>query len=204
MGLLDFFSGKKKVEKPEESRLFKTFFDQGRIEYESKDYHNAIEYFDKAISEAEKTKVNLEKALVFKARSLDGLQRFNESQQLFDRAFELKPEDSFTWYMRGLSFMEQGLIDKALKYFEKSFEINPFFEEPMLTAAAYYGKVGQYDRQAECYQKILQNNPDSKRAGQLLQSLLDDRKKQFNRQWLGGITKGMKIRDGEDLKDSAQ
>ncbi|MBM3308768.1 MAG: tetratricopeptide repeat protein [Candidatus Altiarchaeales archaeon] len=199
MGFLDFLKGGKKAEtqKEEVSKHFQTFLEQGRIELESKSFEKAVEYFEKAIAESEKIKSNpAEKALVYKARALDGLGRFNESEAIYDKAFELKPEEPWIWHMRGLSYMDQGLNEKAMKYFDKAFELNPMFEEPMMVKASLCGKNGREDVQIECYQRILQANPSNESAKQKIQKMLEDNKMHKNRQWLGGITKGMKLREG--------
>jgi tetratricopeptide (TPR) repeat protein len=202
MGFLDFFSGKKKQaskEEPAASKHFQTFFEQGRIELESRSFDKACEYFDKALAEAEKTKTNpVEKALVYKARELDGLGKYDESEKAYDRAFELAPDDPYIWFLRGVSYAEQGMHEKALRYYEKAFELNPLLEDAMLAKATLHGKLGHHDKQIESYQRILHANPDNRKAREQLQKLHEERKKQTNRQWLGGITKGIKLREDQN------
>jgi len=200
MGLLDFLKGGKKVEKAkqETSKHFQAFLKQGRIELESKSFEKAVEYFDKAIVEGEKTPGSpVEKACVYKARALDGLGKYNEAEKLYDKAFELKPDDPWIWHMRGLSYMDQGLNEKAMSYYDHAFELNPKFEDPLLVKAQLCGKLGREDKQIECYQAILQANPNNTEAKQKIQKMLEDTKMHKNRQWLGGITKGIKLREGK-------
>jgi tetratricopeptide (TPR) repeat protein len=198
MGFLDFLPGRRKSKKvePEASKHFKTFLEQGRIELESRSFEKAVEYFDKAIAEAEKTPGNpVEVACVQKARALDGLGQFKESEMLYDKAFEIKPDYSWIWFMRGQSYADQGLNEKAFKYFDKSFELDPMFEDPMLAKATMYGKMGKEDKQVECYLRILQANPNNTEVKQKMEKIREEAKVHKNRQWLGGITKGMKLRE---------
>lgn len=205
MGFFDLLSGRVKKgakTEPAMSKHFQTFLEQGKIELESKDFGKSLEYFDKAIIEAEKTKENpIENAYVCKARALDGLKRYNESEKLYDKAFELKPDDPSIWLMRGLSYAEQGMNEKAVRYYDKSFELNPMMEDAMLAKAMLYGRLGQQDKQIECYQKILQANSENRKAKQQIQKIQDERKKQTNRQWLEGITKKMKSRGEDESKN---
>ena len=200
MGLLDFFSkGKKEAKQPAASKHFQAFYDQGMIELESSDFTKAVEYFDKAIAEAEKVKDNpIEKAYSQKARALDGLGNYQESGRLYDLAFERMPDDANLWYMRGLSYADQSLYDKAAKYYEKAFELNPHLEDAMFAKAKLHEKLGQYDKQLECYQRIIQANPDSLKADQALHKVQLERKRATNSQWLGGITKGIKLREEKE------
>lgn len=204
MGFFDRLGGRKKEEAKEtQSKHFQTFLHQGKIELESRDFEKAINYFDKAIEEAGKTKGNpLEKTYVYKARTLDGLRKYAESEALYDKAFELKPDDPWTWLMRGHSYAEQGMKEKAIKYYDRAFELDPAMEEAMLAKANIYEKQGQHDRQVECYQTILLKNPDSAKARQHLQRIQDEVKKQKNRRWLDGITK--KIGDREASKTEGE
>jgi tetratricopeptide (TPR) repeat protein len=203
MGLLDRISGRKK-EKVEEtqSKHFQTYLHQGKIELESRDFEKAVSYFDKAIEEAQKTQGNpLEKVYVYKARALDGQKKYAESEILYDKAFELKPDDAFIWLMRGHSYAEQGMKDKALKYYDKAFELDSRMEEAMLAKAAIHEKQGQYDKQVESYQRILQKNPESIKAKAQLQKITEELKKQTNRRWLDGITKKMENREAAETKE---
>lgn len=200
------FSGKRKgVEKhPAASRHFQAFYDQGMIELESKDFAKAVEYFDKAIAESEKVKDNpAEKAFAQKARALDGLGNYQESGRLYDLAFERTPDDPNLWYMRGLSYADQGMNEKALKYFDKVFELDSKLEDAMFAKAHLLEKLGEYDKQLECYQRILKANPESLKADQALHKVQVERKRATNSQWLGGITKSMKLRDDQDGKGEA-
>ncbi|MFH1125744.1 MAG: tetratricopeptide repeat protein [Candidatus Altiarchaeota archaeon] len=204
MGFWELLPGKKKVKKEETpvSKHFQTFFDQGRIELESRDFDKAVEYFDKAIADSEKTKGSpVENAYVCKARALDGLGRYKESGELYDKAFDLKPDDPQIWFMRGLSYADQGMSEKAIKYYSKAFELNPIMEEAMLAKASLHSRLGQHDKQVECYLRILKANPESTKARQQMQRIQEDKKKTTNRQWLGGITKGMELRDKEEVNN---
>lgn len=196
MGFFNIIGGRKKEAEETESKHFQTFLHQGRIELESRDFEKAVNYFDKAIEEAGKTKGSpLEKAYVYKARALDGLNRYTESGELYDKAFELKPDDPWIWLMRGHSYAEQGMKEKALKYYDRAFELNPKTEEAMLAKAVIYEKQGQHEKQVECYQRILLKNPESVKARQKLQNIQEEFKKQTNRRWLEGITKKMEDRE---------
>lgn len=202
MGLFDRFRGRKIEEKPakEVNVHYHTFLDQGKIELESKDYGKAAEYFDKALAEGGRTDEQLERAYAYKARALDGLKKYEDSGRLYDKAFQLKPDDAYTWFLRGLSYMEQGMNEKAVKYYDKSFELNSMLEDAMLAKAMLYTRLGQRDKEIECYQRILQANPESRKAQQFMQKITDEEKSRTNKQWLEGITKRMTLND-EGIKD---
>jgi len=205
MGWLDFFSkkGKGAVEaKPQPSKHFQTFLEQGKIELESRDFRKAADYFEKAITEGESMReAGVQAAYVYKARSFDGMKEYAESDKLYDRAFEMKPDDAFTWLMRGRSYEEQGMNEKAMRYYDKAFELNPMMEDPMLAKAALYGRLGQQDKQKECYRRMLEANPESIKARKYLERKEEEEKRKTNKQWLEGITKRMELREGEKTDD---
>ena len=176
---------------------FETLLEQGRIEYESRDYQKAIGYLEKAVAESEDKEVHkkhLQLAHIYLGRSLDGLRKYDESVRHFDKAIEIDPRFHLAWYNKGCSLMDQNAYEKALKHFDKALELSPRFQEAVARKGDAYLLAGNLEKALEHYGEILaqdKENPHAKKQVEKIKTELrareQRRKVSMNERWSEGL-----------------
>lgn len=72
--------------------------------------------------------------------------------ELCDKILEIEPESSFGLEFNGIAHIQSGKYKKALKYYEKLYQIKPT-ESIKYSIADLNEKIGNYEKALECYDK---------------------------------------------------
>ncbi len=116
------------AQRPEDSGLW---YSKGVILVKSGELEEALKAFDKAMWLDPKH----HKALEAKARTLFKLERFLEAYDVYKKLAKEVPKDEEYWYYCGEALVQLGSYSKALPYYYKALDVNPYY------ADAWYGKA---------------------------------------------------------------
>ncbi len=61
---------------------------------------------------------------------------------------------------KGLSLMEMGKYEEAIKYFDELIKLNPYDADSWYKKSIVLDKIGKYDEEYECYLMAKQLNPE--------------------------------------------
>ncbi|CAD8176417.1 unnamed protein product [Paramecium octaurelia] len=117
-------------------------------------YSQALNCLEKVLLLSPKNK----KLLNFKANLLISLQRFQQALQTCDELFQLDADDSYSFYIRGLVYMNMRAFGNAIDDFEKAinFELHHTFNQKV-----YQSKIKchlefqQFQQIQDCYDFLL-------------------------------------------------
>jgi tetratricopeptide (TPR) repeat protein len=104
--------------------LILIYLDKGILHLEKKDFKNAYQYANKALS----YKSSLALALVVKGKALKGLGREDEALLAFTEALKIS-ESAEAHYELGTIYEKEGKIEKAEEEFKKALDLNPSLEK---------------------------------------------------------------------------
>ena len=81
-----------------------------------------------------------------------------------EKAIELKPDDSKTWYNKGVVLSGFGRHELALKAFEKAIELKPDCTDAWINKGIKLGHLNRYDEALKVFEKIIEVEPDNSMA----------------------------------------
>jgi tetratricopeptide (TPR) repeat protein len=132
------------------------WYQKGRI---TKDFNEAIKYFDKAL---EFNPDHVE-ALCDKGSNLSNIGKYDEAMKIFDEV-EKKCEDYDTCetisMKKGITLSKIGKSKEAIKHFNKALELNPKDADAYISQGNAYRKLKQYEKEQEDYKKALELDPN--------------------------------------------
>ncbi|MDR1128307.1 MAG: tetratricopeptide repeat protein, partial [Treponema sp.] len=134
-----------------------SYFDQGKIFFDRKDYETAIIAFTEAVE----LDPDFAEAYAFRARSYDGL---DNDKALADAelAIQLNPRLAFPYYTRGrLSWREP---DKARADFTRAIQNDPGFAMAYNQRGETYYDEGRYRQAIDDYTRAIQIDPNYTQA----------------------------------------
>ncbi|HEY6755807.1 MAG TPA: tetratricopeptide repeat protein [Nitrososphaera sp.] len=136
-------------------------FQEGLGHLKSREYHEAVKCFDKAI-EIEK---RIEKEPIYlcnKGLALCRLEKNNEAIECYGKAIELNPNLADAWKDVGIVLKDSGRYKEAVKCYGKAIELNPNLADAWLAKGLvlkdlgeHYEAVKCFDKAKECYDKNL-------------------------------------------------
>ena len=80
--------------------------------------------------------------------------------QCCDKAIQMNPNYSYTWYNKGLALHALGEYNEALECFEKTLQLNPNYALAWASKVAVLSQSGIYDEALECFDKALEIDPN--------------------------------------------
>lgn len=123
---------KKIKEKPDDP---KAYMDYGALLVEMKNYHEALEYFNKAIRIANEEKQDsfrkLDHCYLGKGTALQELKKYDEAISAYKKAFEITPDDYGPVNNIGVCYEKKGDFNKAMKYYRQAHKISPDLPLPV-------------------------------------------------------------------------
>ena len=141
-------------------------FQEGLGHLKSKEYHEAVKCFDKAI-EIEK---RIEKKPVYlcnKGLALCRLEKNNEAMECYGKAIEINPNLADAWLAKGLVLRDLGEHDEAVKCFDKAKECyDKNLRKGSKNIFDWYGKghaltqLRKYDEAVKCFDKVKEIEPN--------------------------------------------
>ncbi|MDP8889280.1 MAG: tetratricopeptide repeat protein [Thermoproteota archaeon] len=127
-------------------------FQEGLGHLKSREYHEAVKCFDKAI-EIEK---RIEKKPIYlcnKGLALCRLEKNNEAMECYGKAIELNPNLADAWEDVGLVLKDSGRYKEAVKCFDKAIELNPNLAYAWLAKGLVLKDMGEHDEAVKCFDK---------------------------------------------------
>ncbi|MGI6226246.1 MAG: tetratricopeptide repeat protein [Peptococcales bacterium] len=131
-----------------------TYYYLGNVTRESKEYEEAISYFQKALDanpQFFEAQYNLGKVYALQGRSEDALEAFL-------KALELNPQDLDTYVNIGVELSNQGQREKALEMYQKALELDPYSYLVYSNIGVEYTLMGEYDKAINFHKKALELN----------------------------------------------
>jgi tetratricopeptide (TPR) repeat protein len=111
-----------------------TFFDQGRRNFDIRNYNRAITDFTEAI----KLNPNLYEAYFQRARVYSELNRYDRAIADYTQVIQLLPNDWGAYNNRGLAYHKKGDYDRAITDYNQAIQMNPN------NAAGYHNRGDVY------------------------------------------------------------
>ncbi len=158
------------------------FFGLGLLHFFSKEYRDAINYFDNSID----VNYNTAQSWLFKGLCYQYLQSNEEATKALDKAIEIAPQYALAWYLKGLNLHrnfpdfasecaaskdhslyrshirdESGRYDKAMEAYRKAME-NPKYEQydqAWFNIGSLLADLGRHGEALEAYDKAIKINP---------------------------------------------
>lgn len=134
---------------------FKSLLALGSIYYlEIKDYKKAIPYFETylEIKEDDVDVMSFLSACYWHLHTDEGTKK---GIAVLTKALEIKPEDSFNYFSRGMLYVNLRDFDNALKDLNKAIELDPDYVDAYFESAMVYLQKKEYDKQiASCTKAI--------------------------------------------------
>jgi tetratricopeptide (TPR) repeat protein len=123
-------------------------FQEGLGHLRSREYHEAVKCFDKAI-EIEKEPIYL----CNKGLALCRLEKNNEAIECYGKAIEINPNLADAWKDVGLVLKDSGRYKEAVKCYGKAIEINPNLADAWLAKGLVLKDLGEHDEAVKCFDK---------------------------------------------------
>ena len=90
-----------------------------------------------------------------RATSLAELGRNEAAIECYDKALEIDPEFSFSWFGKGLALTELRRFEGAIGCYDKALEIDPDDAASWNNRGHLLGTLGRVDVAQECYRRVL-------------------------------------------------
>jgi tetratricopeptide (TPR) repeat protein len=97
--------------------------------------------------------LNIEGVLLY------NLNRPAEAIDRFSKAIRLDHNNQFLWHNFGMLYLNLGLPENAMEYFNSSLQKNPHFTEAKIALAITYQRIGRKAEAGKIYEQILQDDP---------------------------------------------
>ncbi|CAD8137817.1 unnamed protein product [Paramecium octaurelia] len=126
-------------------------FDEGKALRRSKNYQEAIERFNQALSlNPQYVRVWINKALV-----LSKLKRFQEAIECYDQAISIDTKDFLSWNNKGMVLCNLNQHQEAIKCFDQAISINPKFDASFSNKGFALHQLKRYWDALQCYDQAL-------------------------------------------------
>jgi tetratricopeptide (TPR) repeat protein len=131
------------------------WFNKGYAFYESGNYKEALNAYNKAIQ------LNPQYAGAYNNRGVVYSKSGNHQQALndFNKAIQLNPQDAMAYYNRGLAYDGLGNHQQAINDFNKAIQLNPQYAEAYNNRGFAYGRLGNHQQALNDCNKAIQLNP---------------------------------------------
>ncbi|TAK56990.1 MAG: tetratricopeptide repeat protein [Bacteroidetes bacterium] len=130
-------------------------FEAGKVYYESSQYLEAIEYYDKAI-ELDPT---FAYPLNGKGNVFYYLHRYEEAIECYDKAIELDPTFAYPLNGKGNVFSDLHGYEEAIECYDNAIELDPTFAYPWYNKGNVFYDLHRYEEAIECYDKVIELDP---------------------------------------------
>jgi tetratricopeptide (TPR) repeat protein len=89
---------------------------------------------------------------------------FEKAIDFWSSVLELKPDDAWAWYNKGITLGNLGRHEEALAAYDKALELNPDDARAWYNKGAALGNLGRHEEALEALNKALELIPDDARA----------------------------------------
>ena len=129
---------------------------QGCEKDSKRDYHGAIECFQKAID----LDPSFAKPWNNMGYAYDNLDDYNKAIECYQKAIEIDPKSANPWDNMGSSYKHLGNYDKAIECYQKAIDLDPKDATTWNNMGLSYKKLKDYNKAIECYQKSIELEPE--------------------------------------------
>lgn len=145
---------------PEKVKEADKIYDQGFQIYISRNFDEAIKYFNKAIQ----VDPGCYKAITFKGAALCFKGDYNDGNKLIDKALELKPDFPYCNFNKAMAYKLQKDYKNALIWFDKTISFDPQNTWSYFGKATIYSEWNDAPRAVEELRKAIGTDPGVKDA----------------------------------------
>ena len=125
--------------------------------YDKKDYHGAIECYQKAIEFDQ----NFAYPWNNMGSAYNRLGDYIEAIKCCQTAIEIDPDNAIPWSNMGYACVELGKEDKAIEYYQRSIELDPDNAVSWSNMGYAYDNLGDYEKAIECHKKAVALDPEN-------------------------------------------
>ncbi|MCC5660122.1 tetratricopeptide repeat protein [Nostoc sp. XA010] len=140
--------------------------------YRLEQYHESIEYLNKAL----RIKPNYILALVWRGLACQKIDP-QQAQADFDRAIALIPQDSEDWQGRGIVLNELQGHEEAIASYDQALKINPNNDKAWYIRGITLSDLKRYEKAVASYDQALKIKPDNDQAWYIRGITLSDLKR---------------------------
>jgi len=126
----------------------------------SKQYSNAINYFNRIIN----INKNDKDAWLWKGNCLSDMRQYEEAIGCYNRSVEINPKNENTWLWKGRCLSDMEQYEEAIDCYNRSVEINPNNEDAWLWKGRCLFYMRQYEEAINCYNRLIEINPKNEDA----------------------------------------
>jgi tetratricopeptide (TPR) repeat protein/predicted Zn-dependent protease len=106
-------------------------------------------------------------SVVQQGQSLLNQHRYNEARQAFEQAVSAKPDWAPGHFFLGYALAQSGDHQQAISQFQSALQFDPNMSEAVMNIASNYQSLGDSDSAITWYERFLQQNPGSPKAGDI-------------------------------------
>jgi tetratricopeptide (TPR) repeat protein len=137
---------------PTPNELYK----KGNQLYNSKQYNQSIDYYDKAINRDR----SFLPAYVAKGMAYNGLKQHIMALDVLERAIEIDSGNPSAYYQKGSSYYHMKQYDEAIEQYERAIEIDHTYHDAYTNKALCLRTLGMIDKANECLKQAIEYNPN--------------------------------------------
>ncbi len=107
------------------------------------------------------------RALVEQGQALLNQHRSNEARQAFEKAVSANPDWAPGHFFLGYALAQSGEHQQAIAQFQNALQLDPKMSEAVMNIASNYQSLGDCNSAITWYERFLQQNPGSPKAGDI-------------------------------------
>ena len=140
---------------------YKSFLDDGIMDFYEGKFKDAIEKFNKSIE----LKNDMSVSYFYRGAAYHSIEEYDEAILDYTKSISLDPKMTDAYYNRAKIILSRKDIQnpdikKAISDLEKALELDPKFADAMYAMAAAYKKLEDYHKTLEYLEQLLQISPD--------------------------------------------
>jgi len=140
---------------------YKSYLDDGIMDFYDGNFKSAIEKFDKSIWLNNTMSVSY----FYRGAAYHSIEEYDEAMMDYTKAISLDENMTDAYYNRAKIILsrkdiENPDINKAIADLEKALELDEKFADALYALAAAYKKLGDYHKTLEYLEKLLQISPE--------------------------------------------
>jgi len=131
------------------------YFSTAESEFDSGQYEDAIEYYDKVIE----INPSNEKAYLGKGLALHALRKYEKALESFDKAIEINSDMAKAYNSKGITLADLERYDESLENLKKAMELEPSNSAYQNDVAFGLNNLGEFEEAIKYAEKALELNP---------------------------------------------
>jgi len=139
-----------------------TLFVLGMVEYETKNWNGAVEWFTKSLDQLDEpiSALNQIYIYLFRGSSYSSLKDFDQAIADYDKAIELDPKLAISYKKRGMAYANKGDYDRAIAEYTKAITLKPDDAGAYNCRGVAFSSKGDYEQAIIEYNKAIEIDPE--------------------------------------------